>query len=84
MQSNFTPLCLTIVTILLLTLVAFAQKEASIWYFGQKAGLGFNSGSPVALTDGALSTDEGSASIADSPGNLLFYTDGVSEWNRQH
>ena len=51
---------------------SFAQKEAAIWYFGVNAGLDFNSGSPVALTNGKLSTAEGCASIADKNGNLLF------------
>lgn len=62
----------------------FAQNEANIWYFGQYAGLDFNSGSPVALTDGALYTREGCATISDQNGNLLFYTDGVTVWNKLH
>lgn len=62
----------------------FAQKQASIWYFGQNAGLDFRNGEPVALTDGALNTLEGSASIADENGNLLFYTDGATVWNKLH
>ncbi|MGP1994266.1 T9SS type B sorting domain-containing protein [Zobellia laminariae] len=61
-----------------------AQKEASIWYFGRNAGVDFNSGTPVALTDGELYTEEGSATISDKNGNLLFYTDGVTVWNRNH
>ena len=54
------------------------------WYFGTNAGVSFSSGSPVALTNGALVTTEGSASISDENGNLLFYTDGVTVWNRNH
>ena len=61
-----------------------AQLEASIWYFGDRAGLDFRSGAPVALTDGALSTNEGCATISDDNGNLLFYTDGITIWNRNH
>ena len=61
-----------------------AQKEAAIWYFGNNAGLDFNSGAPVPLTDGVLVTDEGCAVISDTFGNLLFYTDGLSVWNRNH
>jgi gliding motility-associated-like protein len=64
--------------------LAYAQKEAAVWYFGENAGLDFNSGAPLPLTDGALSTHEGCASIADSTGRLLFYTDGMSVWNREH
>ncbi|MDP6909474.1 MAG: hypothetical protein QF371_08210, partial [Flavobacteriales bacterium] len=62
----------------------FGQGEANNWYFGQNAGVSFNSGSPVALTNGILSTSEGCASISDASGNLLFYTDGRFAYNRNH
>jgi gliding motility-associated-like protein len=61
-----------------------AQKEANIWYFGSKVGLDFNSGVPVALNDGKTVAQEGVATISNSNGNLLFYTDGITVWNRQH
>ena len=61
-----------------------AQKENNIWYFGNYAGLDFNSGSPVYLDNGKLNTLEGCASISNSEGNLLFYTDGVSVWDKTH
>jgi hypothetical protein len=54
------------------------------WYFGSNAGITFNSGTPVALTNGALLTAEGVATISDNSGNLLFYTDGVTVYNRNH
>jgi gliding motility-associated-like protein len=62
----------------------FAQGESNIWFFGNQAGLDFNSGSPVVLNTGALSTNEGCASIANSSGVLLFYTDGITVWNSNH
>jgi gliding motility-associated-like protein len=61
-----------------------AQKESNFWYFGQKAGLDFNSGSPVAVTDGQIKTTEGCASISDADGNLLFYTNGVTVYDASH
>lgn len=61
-----------------------AQQEAAIWYFGQNAGLDFNTGLPVVLTDGAMDTLEGCATISDATGNLLFYTDGTTVWGRNH
>ena len=67
-----------------LPLNVLSQNESNIWYFGQNAGIDFNSGSPVTLTDGALVTDEGCASICDNSGNLLFYTDGSTVYNRNH
>ena len=69
---------------LLYSTLIFSQKEANIWYFGKYAGLDFNSGTPVALTDGKLNTIEGCAAISDKNGDLLFYTDGVSVWNKNH
>src|SRR5688572_18899587 len=61
-----------------------AQEEANIWYFGNFLGLDFNSGTAVPLNDGQLSTIEGVATISDSNGNLLFYTDGIKIWNKIH
>lgn len=65
-------------------LPTFAQGEANNWYFGNKAGITFNSGTPVALIDGDMQADEGCASLSDSSGQLLFYTNGISVWNRNH
>ncbi len=64
--------------------IAFAQIETSVWYFGDYAGVDFKSGSPVALTDGALATREGCASICDKNGDILFYTEGTTVWNKNH
>jgi len=72
------------VTITLLTSLASAQREKHVWYFGNKAGMDFNTGNPVALTDGEMNTSEGVSSISDSLGNMLFYTDGSTIWNKSH
>ena len=63
-----------------------AQNEASFWYFGQNAGVRFDAdlGTVTAVTDGQLSTLEGCTSISDEDGNLLFYSDGSTIWNRNH
>ena len=68
----------------LVSYLGFSQNEANIWYFGNNAGLDFNSGSPVALTDSAMQTLEGCASISNANGELLFYTDGSTVWNKNH
>lgn len=61
-----------------------AQKEGNIWYFGNHAGLDFNTVPPVPLP-GTATIYEGSASVADPvTGSLLFYTDGVTVWDRNH
>lgn len=62
----------------------FAQREAANWYFGDKAGLNFNGGNAASLQNGKLQTLEGSATISDREGNLLFYTDGSVVYNRLH
>src|ERR1039458_6071077 len=58
-------------------------KRTYHWYFGSKAGLDFSSGSLIAVTNGQLVSDN-SASISDTAGHLLFYTDGISVWNKNH
>lgn len=68
----------------LLYTLCYAQLESAHWYFGQYAGLDFSSGEPVVVFDGALETGEGCASISDPEGNLLFYTDGRTVFNRNH
>ncbi len=62
----------------------FAQGEANKWLFGNGGGLDFNSGSPLPFAGGQVFTSEGCASVADAGGNLLFYTDGITVYNRNH
>ncbi len=61
-----------------------AQNEANWWYFGDSCGLHFSTGNPQCLMDGHLSSLNGCASISDSNGNLLFYSNGYKVWNRNH
>ncbi len=77
---------LTVLIILIFCSVSLAQNEASFWYFGQNAGLRFDAGAGTvtAVTNGQLSTLEGCTSISDTDGNLLFYSDGRTVWNRNH
>jgi gliding motility-associated-like protein len=62
----------------------YAQKQANIWYFGENAGLNFNSSPPVALTDGLLNTLEGCSTFSDANGDLLFYSDGITVFDKNH
>ena len=77
---------LLVTLIFLVSVVVTAQNESSYWYFGQNAGLRFDSqtGNVEAITDGQINTLEGCTSISDSDGNLLFYSDGITVWNRNH
>jgi len=66
----------------------FAQKQANHWFFGVNAGLNFTNATqnvnPVADISGQLNTIEGCASISDISGNLLFYTDGSTVWDKNN
>jgi hypothetical protein len=78
--------------ILLASASTFAQKQGNIWYFGNKIGMDFNTVPPTFLDTSAMGNSnvcgeshiEGTASIADSTGQLLFYTNGKKVWNRIH
>jgi hypothetical protein len=61
-----------------------AQNEFNNWHFGNGATLNFNGGSPTAGSNSSLSTSEGSAAVSDCQGNLLFYTDGITVWNKNN
>lgn len=63
---------------------AQVQKQSANWYYGHYCGLTFNSLPPVSVTPSQIYTNEGCASISDENGNLLFYSDGVTVWNRNH
>ncbi len=59
-----------------------AQYE-NVWAFGYGAGIDFNYNPPKAIKT-SISSNEACASIADVNGQLLFYTDGTTLWNRLH
>lgn len=73
-------------SLLLLFQTASAQesKRTNVWYFGYEAGIDFNSGKPVALSDSKMNQWEGTASICDGDGKLLLYTNGIQIWNNKH
>lgn len=58
-----------------------AQKQADQWYFGITAGINFSTGIPFAV-QGTLNSTEGTTVSSDSSGNLNFYSDGVTVWNK--
>ncbi len=71
---------LFIVLLFVNPLLSYSQGEYNIWHFGNHAGIDFNSGTAVAIY-GPDSTREGTATICDASGNLLFSTDGVTVYN---
>ena len=65
--------------------LVFSQGESNTWYFGYEAALSFNpNGSITQFGDNVMNATEGSATAADSKGNLLFYTDGGTVYDRTH
>jgi gliding motility-associated-like protein len=74
----------TLLIILLAGNFCFGQKEAANWYFGTKLGLKFHNSGTEVLKNSAMHADEGCATISDSLGNLLFYTNGIDVWNANH
>lgn len=59
--------------------------QADTWIFGEKARMIFTQDPPVinpTLLD--FHTPSGSASISDNNGNLLFFTNGKTVWNKSY
>jgi gliding motility-associated-like protein len=74
------------ITILLFfcTVSVLAQGEANFWYFGRQGGLSFNNGTATVASGSNINTNEGCASFSKADGTLLFYTDGIKVWDRNH
>lgn len=90
------------VTLLFLSTVCslYAQKEQNNWFFGNNAGLTWNTtrsftgtgmfgaanqiltGIPTVVTGSLMTTFEGCFSLSDVNGNLLFFSDGMTIWNK--
>ncbi|OUJ72234.1 hypothetical protein BXP70_19850, partial [Hymenobacter crusticola] len=64
------------------------EKFINTWYFGYKAGLNFSQATdsipPAVLPDSRMSAPAGSGIMSDGTGNLLFYSNGDTIWNRDH
>ena len=86
---------LLLLTIFFFT-TSYAQKEGYNWFFGQNSGMTWNTtqsitlddknlvGLPTPLSGGVTNQMEGIFCMSDGSGNLLFYSDGVTIWNRKH
>ncbi|MCU0430974.1 MAG: PKD domain-containing protein [Cytophagaceae bacterium] len=64
--------------------VCRSNRQNDNWYFGNTASVNFATGTPVAMLSSAMNTPEGVATISSPSGNLLFYTNGVTVWDRTH
>ena len=70
--------------LLIVQLMSFGQRTTYNWFFGDSVGLSFLTSPPTFVGGSSMNTAEGCSSISDSLGNLLFYTDSQTVWNRNH
>jgi hypothetical protein len=98
--KTFTKKCsILALLLLLLSQGVYAQtKEGNNWYFGASGRLTWNqtqtiinggktlTGLPMPLggTSAMTNQGEGVFCMSDIDGNLLFYSDGMTIWNRNH
>lgn len=68
---------------LLMNQFLFSQKNADNWLFGS-FGLKFQNDSVIIQKNYAPHKDRSMGIISDQNGNLLFYSDGFSVWNKNH
>ena len=63
----------------------YYTNQNKVWAFGLGTGLDFNSGRPVSITTSmniGMGEPEGCASVCDSSGHLLFYSNGMKVYNK--
>ncbi|MEQ8363535.1 MAG: PKD domain-containing protein [Cyclobacteriaceae bacterium] len=62
------------------------EQRANIWYFGNRAGIDFNPlpNPAIPLDDSAMDAPEGTSTISDRNGKVIFYTDGDKVYDRTH
>ena len=70
--------------LLFYNIVLFSQNETTNWYFGQNAALNFDRGQLSVLNNSSMVAPAGCTSISDKNGDLLFYTNGETIWNKNH
>ncbi len=61
----------------------YNTPQNMVWTFGDSTGLDFSSGVPVSMMS-SFSNLEGGATVSDTRGNLLFYSNGRTIYNRTH
>ena len=83
-KNTMPKLVIVLCALLAISYPSMSQKQANNWLFGRNGWINFNSGTAVAQGGGMFSNLEGSASISDENGSLLFYTDGRYVWNKNH
>lgn len=70
--------------LLLFSTKVLAQKEGNWWFFGNTSSIDFSTPTPTVYTGSAMFTYDNASAVSDQNGQLLFYTNGVTVWNRFH
>lgn len=70
--------------LMIIPLLLFSQRENDNWYFGTNAAVNFANANPVVLNNSQMNAIEACGTVSDANGNLLFYTNGETVWNREH
>jgi hypothetical protein len=69
----------------IITRVSYAQNnEANVWHFGSRCVLDFNFDPPLAncgVSYSNMGASEGSSSISNANGDLLFYSNGIDVYD---
>jgi len=63
--------------------ILYSQNETKNWLFSD-FGLEFSRDTVLVLHNYAPHENRGEGIISDKKGNLLFYTDGFTVWNKNH
>jgi gliding motility-associated-like protein len=69
---------------LLLTSVSMYGQRNKNWYFSNNNGLKFENGNVIPLNSGQITNSPSSTVMSDENGNLLFYSNGLTVWNKNH
>src|SRR5690606_30471582 len=70
------------ILIMFSSLAVQSQGPANNWYFGGGAGINLNTSHPTILNAGRSNTLEDCASMSHDEGQLLFYSDRTTVYNR--
>lgn len=63
------------------------DQRANIWYFGNQAGIDFNplpEDAAKPISNPVMNAPEGTATISDRNGQVIFFTDGDKVWDRNN